>query len=69
LNIFLFNISLYKLKRSKTKISIVKCVENTCKFVQTCEWNKRCMQEGLNLSIANKKTFIPTKKSGQKQKE
>ena len=32
-----------------------KCVLKECKFPNTCSWNKRCMQKGLQLSVSNKK--------------
>ena len=36
-----------------------KCVIKECKFPNTCSWNKRCMQMGLQLSISSKKIVKP----------
>ena len=33
-----------------------KCSRGTCQFPNTCNWNQKCMQKELELSIAAKKT-------------
>ena len=37
----------------------VDCSADTCKFPQTCKWNLKCMQRGLNLSMREKKMKKP----------
>ena len=53
------------MKRSSPQSRIPNCPKKTCVFPNTCEWNKRCMQMGLNLSVdAKKKTMEKAKAKG-----
>ena len=59
----------FLLMKDTQKNANIKCTENSCKFKQTCKWNNRCMQEGLNLSTNSKKTAMQAVKLKQKPKK
>jgi hypothetical protein len=54
-------------KNLKKKGVIEDCPKEKCKFPNTCDWNNKCMQKELLLSISVKKTFPPNN-SGKKAK-
>jgi hypothetical protein len=50
------------------KGSIEDCPKEKCQFPNTCEWNNKCMQKELMLSISAKKT-LPNSNAREKAKE
>tara|TARA_B100001248_G_scaffold262566_1_gene259459 strand:- start:291 stop:467 length:177 start_codon:yes stop_codon:yes gene_type:complete len=52
----------------RKKGSIEDCPKEKCNFPNTCEWNKKCMQKELMLSISAKKT-LPNSNAIEKAKE
>ena len=54
----------YKIKTSPS----ISCVLAKCKFPQTCQWNRKCMEEGLRLSLASKKIDGAGQKEGTEEK-
>jgi hypothetical protein len=44
-----------------------KCQFEKCKFPKTCDWNQRCMQGGLEISMRGKGSF-PKKDPKEKGK-
>lgn len=54
-------------KKLKKKGSIEDCPKEKCKFPNTCEWNNKCMQKELMLSISVKKT-LPLANTKEKAK-
>tara|TARA_B100000035_G_scaffold133970_1_gene113935 strand:+ start:916 stop:1092 length:177 start_codon:yes stop_codon:yes gene_type:complete len=55
-------------KNLKKKDSIEDCPKAKCQFPKTCEWNNKCMQKELMLSISAKKTF-PKSNAREKAEE
>jgi len=53
---------------AKTKTQTITCAKKACKFPQTCKWNQMCMIQGLELSIASKKTLSSPKEEKQECK-
>ena len=45
-------------KKLKEMGSIQDCSQKMCKFPNTCNWNHKCMQKELLLSISSKKTLL-----------
>ena len=42
------------LSQTKTHRQKIDCIVSKCKFIQTCNWNKRCMEQGLQLCVTKK---------------
>jgi hypothetical protein len=55
-------------KKLRKKGSIEECPKEKCQFPNTCEWNNKCMQKELMLSISAKKT-LPNPNAREKAKE
>ena len=54
-------------KNLKKKGSIEDCPKEKCKFPNTCEWNNKCIQKELMLSISVKKA-LPLANTKEKAK-
>ncbi|MFL2939188.1 MAG: hypothetical protein ACJZ7A_08875 [Opitutales bacterium] len=46
------------MKNSSPKSRFPDCPKKSCVFPNTCEWNQRCMQKGLELSVNAKMKVI-----------
>ena len=55
-------------KNFEKKGSIEDCPKEKCQFPKTCEWNNKCMQKELILSISAKKT-LPNFNAREKAQE
>ena len=44
-------------KNKEKKASSPKCQLEECKFPKTCDWNQRCMQGELEVSMRGKESF------------
>ena len=44
-----FDVKRNKLEDEKVAEEL-KCVLECCKYPRTCDWNKRCMEEGMRMS-------------------
>ncbi|MBG29327.1 MAG: hypothetical protein CMI31_04910 [Opitutae bacterium] len=38
------------ISQDKAVVAELKCVLDTCKYPETCRWNKRCMEYGMRVS-------------------
>jgi hypothetical protein len=53
----------------KKNLITYSCVKKECLFPNTCQWNKSCMQKGLELSWGQKKVKKKEKLTGKKISE
>ena len=50
------------------KNKTVRCILGDCKFPQTCQWNKACMEIGLRKSLNSKEKMPSSDSTCENQK-
>lgn len=50
------------------KNKTVQCILGVCKFPQTCQWNKACMEIGLKKSLNSKEKMPSSGSTCENQK-